>query len=693
MKLNDKNKFLLISGMILCTFLFIYRKYGFSIFGILFPLFSIFVNYLYFFKNKKFNKYIDYFVKYRYVISLIIFLFLLLFKISGSSIGMYDSYLVDKNNESIKYNIFSEAKGIRSDEWLVMTPYNISQNYNNNKIYSNFVSVTGQNMIIGYNSPVKDITILAKPISWGYILFGAEYGLSWYWCMKTILFFLLSFELCMIITKKDKKLSIIGSLLITYGPSTQWWFAPHMPDVILYFMALFVMIYHLVSNESSKIKNLLVLLLPFTALGYVIALFPSFQVGLGYFLLVLFVALMIRDKNKFYKEKENIIRIIIIGIVSILLIGYFLYNNLDALKSVSNTVYPGSRMETGGNLYVKDLFTDLGTPFLSYKLEPLYGNSCEDCTYIHFGIFFLMLLPLLIKNMKKNNDRNWIIGLSISIIMIIYAIFMIVGFPLLLSKLTFFNYINRMKMIYGLISVIFTIWGFKALEENNKIDKKYYYLAIFSFGLLYISFIDSCLKNYLQSWVYYGEILFYALILFLIKGKHKNLGYGMIICLITFSSICINPIITGISAITNHPSTLFIEETIKKDNDSYWMSYNSIVYQGYLISLGTKTINAVNFYPDIEKWKIIDPSNKYEEQWNRYAHILVNITDNDNYLTNEMSPDAINAYLNNETIYKLGVKYVISNSVDNLEIYNDENYVYNKIYSDSSVSIYELVKQ
>ena len=64
-------------------------------------------------------------------------------------------------------------------------------------------------MIIGYNSPVKDISLLAKPLTWGYVLLGNEYGLSWYFSLKIILLVLISYEFAMILIQNNKKVSVM----------------------------------------------------------------------------------------------------------------------------------------------------------------------------------------------------------------------------------------------------------------------------------------------------------------------------------------------------------------------------------------------------------------------------------------------------------------------------------------------------
>ena len=131
-----------------------------------------------------------------------------------SSIGCYHYLFKNQSAKVETTTILGMSRSIRSDEYMVHTPYY--------KKISKQMSLSGQDMIIGYNSPVKDISLLAKPLTWGYVLLGNEYGLSWYFSLKIILLILISYEFVMILTKNNKKVSVMGALLIAYSPAIQW---------------------------------------------------------------------------------------------------------------------------------------------------------------------------------------------------------------------------------------------------------------------------------------------------------------------------------------------------------------------------------------------------------------------------------------------------------------------------------------
>lgn len=228
---NTKINIILFSFAIFFLTGWLYKFYDKSKWILLAGFIVFIVNTLRLKFNSELKKIANLVIRYRYIVALCVFIFCLVFKLHGSSVGVFNTIFPDKTDPTITDHVVGNARAIRSDEYNVQLPYYFSQYYNNYNLDSHQMSIAGQDMIIGYNAPVKDITMIAKPFTIGYLLFGNERGLSWYWCSKLILFILVSFEFMYIITHKNKKLSVLGSFLIVFSPAMQWWFSPHMYDV------------------------------------------------------------------------------------------------------------------------------------------------------------------------------------------------------------------------------------------------------------------------------------------------------------------------------------------------------------------------------------------------------------------------------------------------------------------------------
>lgn len=619
-------------------------------------------------------------VKWRYPIALLVFIFCVAFNLHGSSINEYNKLFNNYSQYEESSVVVGESRSVRSDEWLVHTPYYMSQSYNGFDRISNMMSLEGQDMIIGYNAPVVDITLIAKPFTWGYLLFGKERGLSWYWCSKMIMLLLVSFELCMILTKKNKKLSLLGMLMISFAPAVQWWFIPHAVDVFFWGMAVLVLAYHFFMSKGWW-RVLWMVLLPLALITFIIALFPSLQVAVGFAMLLLFIGLMLRDKEEITFKKKDIWRIAVMVVIVLSIVGYTVIMSKDAIMALMNTTYPGSRVSLGGELRIENLFTSLVTFTLPF-MDITYLNNPEVSTFIHFAPVFLMLYPIIYKKMKR--DRNIIVGNILLIVLMVMIVFMLAGFPELLARVTGFSFINRMEMAYGLMATIFTIWGINMIWKKKILSHKQIWIVIAIYVFLNVCFVEASELSYL-SWKWYAVIIVgLTMLVYLMLASHKRLFIVGMTLLMVFSGMTVNPIARGTAALFEHPLEQKIHEIVIEDEDAYWLAIGNEQLAAIGIANGARVLDAVNFYPDYGKWKLLDSDGEYDDIYNRYAHINTIIVGKKGVNITIVAPDAIKLEIGYEDLTeKWPVKYLVTAGA----LKNEEDY-YKEIYKDTEGEYY-----
>ncbi len=88
---------------------------------------------------------------------------------------------------------------------------------------------------------------------WGFILFGQEYGFSFYWMFKIIAIIMISIEIVLKITKKIIYLLIAGGLLLALAPAMVWWFSSSIVDGYIYGMGAVLLFGYYMNNLDIKI--------------------------------------------------------------------------------------------------------------------------------------------------------------------------------------------------------------------------------------------------------------------------------------------------------------------------------------------------------------------------------------------------------------------------------------------------------
>ena len=651
----------------------------------------ILVNTLQLWFSKELKKSLDFIIRYRYPIALFVFLVLVFFRVNGSSIGVFDT--IYGKEENIITELFGKARPIRSDEFVVQVPYFFSQYFNSFGLNSHMMSLSGQNMIIGYNSPVLDLTLIGKPDIWGYMLFGNEIGLSWYWNFRIIAFLLIGYEMFVILTK-NKYLSLFASICLVFSPALQWWFAPHMYQVFFWASTLFVVGYYFFIAHQ-KWKKVLFTILSISALvGFVVSIFPSLPVTLGLLLLILMVCCLIRDRQELKWEKTDFLRLLFVIVIVGIVLGVFLVESKDAIKLLNDTVYPGKRISTGGDYPFANLFTDpamMLTPFQAPKAL----NECEISCFNHFGVLFILYYPYLYYVVKKKGGST-IVGNALFIILLIEIFFMIIGFPTWLAKITLFSYMNRMVLVYGFTAFLFTFWSIQKVWEYRKNLRK---SIAFATGCIYIIIYLLAYRNYGSSF-YSGHIssLIYFVIPFILGGfsillftKWRKLFFPVFGSWVILTGMFVNPIVIGAESITNHT---LVSEAVKinlENPKENWLCLNSLHTQNLLMANGIPVLNAVNFYPDEMKWNLIDPEHEQEDFYNRYLHMLIELT-SDPTSFSLISKDACQIHLNIEDLKKWDIHYLTTNiGSETKTVLQNYGIQYSVLYTDQA-SNEEIIK-
>lgn len=630
----------------------------------------------------RFKKEISIYVyKYRYFIVFFLIFLGILFEFSGSSIGIWGDYL---NTEELDNVLFGVSRSIRSDEFATSTIWTFSQFANPQALlpyFSEIVRGTKTDMFILLNQPVYALPILFKPAQWGYLFLGLNKGLSFAWLVRFFLMFMSLFEMLFLILKRDKKLAFIGATLISYGPAVQWW-SMGPAEILTMGSIAVIIVYHYVHTDNYIKRLLLALLLSWAATAYALVIYPAWQVPYLYvFVTIALYFIIIQWKQMIFNWKKDIP--IIFGALALTFICLLaiVFVSKEAIQLTLQTAYPGARSSAGGGMEFFSFVT--GYPFSIWY--PTFGLFEERGMNVFYDFFPLgMILATYVWIKKKD-------GLSTALLLLnlFFIAYMVAGIPTILAKVTLlsFTMTARIIPIFSFINIILILRSVTFLKDtftqrSNKIIS-------FLLASLVIFFAYNSTSAYITtsistngaselkiSVVRWGILLisyiilmysFYALLSF---NKQRILKISLIIAFL--SGVMINPVRVGTDVIFGSPLVSNIQTITKKDTKSKWL-VDSIGYPMTNLPLvaGAPTINSTNAYPNLELWQSLDTNNLYNDVYNRYSHILVELTNSDEPVFELLQPDVFKVMLPISKLAQLDVKYIIS--IRDLSSFNTED--------------------
>ena len=660
--------------------------------------------------KSKINNIFELIYKYRIALCFLLFFILVFFKLHGSSIEIYNDYIQPGSNTS-QYSkpILGTAKSIRMDEYGIHTPISLSQKYTNYNIENNIIRAEKTNVATVYNQPIKAPFEIIKPFYWGYLIAGDEYGLSWYWNGRLIFLFLVTFEFFMIITRRNKLLSLLGSFLIVYSPPIQWWFSTDLIEEIFWCELGIISIYNFIKTDKIAIKSLLSVVTGLCMAGFTLCLYPAWILPFSYTFIAILIWIIYENKNEYKFKKIDLIYLLVSIILAVSIVLSVIIPSQEALTSLANTVHPGQRRDFGGE-YLLNLFYYL----INYKVYPL-SNPCELSHFI--GLFPLPAIITCLYLYKTKFKDKLCIGLLI--VQAIIIAYLAIGFTPFIAKITGFMMTTyRAAVVSSFIDIILLLRLLSNTDDikfNFKPLISFIYSVIVFIGVTFIKtetlgiepeIISNKLFNVYPYLIALIAFIVSYIVLLAIEKNSKLKTYSIITVMI-LSFLCfslVNPVMHGLDTIYKIPVGNEINR-IQTQEPGRWLVVDTYPITNFPAIFGAPTINYTNIYPNLKLWHLIDKENKYADVYNRYCNISVILMDSSHTTSFEtLIPESIILYLSVDDLPKLNVNYIFSTimTIQHVKLHNgieltpiyDENgaKIYKVIYSDNALKIYNEYK-
>ena len=630
----------------------------------------------------------------RFLITLIVFVVCVVLKISGSSIGMWQKF-VNADFDDTPYVLFGQSRTIRSDEYAVLTPMFFSQVSDGFHWFSNLLRGGNTDVFMVYGLPVKNVMQIFRPFEIGFLFLGMEKGLSFFWCGRWIALFLVTFEFGMLITKKNKLLSLVAAFMVTLAPQIQWWFAVNGAVELFVFGELAVVLLdYYMKSDSLKKRSLYLLGMVICAGGYILILYPAWQIPLAYVFFALAVWVIVENRKQCKIGRMDIISILIAIAVFGCSMLYILHQSHDTIKAVTGTVYPGARVGIGG--YAKERIFNFGmNVFLPYYDNDVEINQSEIASM--FGVFPIGIIISIIA-MCRNKKIDWL-TIFLGIIYVFLGCYCIFGFPEWLAKITLMSntVVERELIAIGFLDILLLLRGMTITEKTNRIWIAGIIAIICSSWVSRQCYLNN--KVYVSEQMAIGIFVYLMFLCYFVLRYHsskicKVLFSIEIIVIMLFSGGYVNPIRRGTRIIYDSPIIQGIQAIQSQDEGQWLVNDLGFPIPNYVLMAGVPVVNSTNTYPALDKWRMFDPEHKYEDVYNRYAHISIKIWNSDEDYKDKfelIKLDYFSVNLVPEELKKLNIKYVFS--VDAIDKYNTEHINFVQLFSHNGFSIYKVIEK
>lgn len=640
--------------------------------------------------------------KYRFVLSFLLLIMLVSFKISGSSMGCWKLFLGD-GESGIR---LGEPRVWRSDEWGTLTPLCFRQQYNTLGSYNRYSQTLGSiltdNMLV-YGQPSWDILTLFRPFYWGYLFFGSERGLSWFWCSRLIVLFLSWFELGMLITDGQKKISVMLSVCVSFAPFLQWWFAINGLVEMLIYGACFVLgSNYLVSRAFNPRKIAVAVGMAVCAVGYVLTFYPTWMVPVAWGFVPLFLWVVIWKFDRKVLRRVDVVPWLLIFVITAAGLTVLAVTSWDVIKAELNSVYPGNAPSSSGGT---GLWWMMKYPISLVSRFSMNELIVENSSIICFApAGFILALWVIIKEKKKDPLLILLLGMNLFL-----AWYYCVGIPKWLAKMLLLSFVNsnRGPQVLGFLRLTLFV---RAVALKEKAPKRWLaaLAAVISSavpmrlalgftkyepGGLRYEYFDTA-EKIVVVWAILA-VVFY--LLYRARKSKYTMAVLGVCTVVLASSIWINPVAKGVPEITKSETMQQIRDLVKEDPKAIWLVVDMAYPATNIPAMaGADCLNTTQTYPQKTRWEMLNQEGECEDIYNRYCHIRASL--GSKTMLELVSTDYVEVTLSPEDLKKLNIRYIVStNDFDEkiaagiTNIFTDSGIEFQKYYEGAQLSIFRCV--
>lgn len=548
-------------------------------------------------------------------------------RLNFSSVGMWNQYLPSAGIEDP--TLVGHPRAIRADEWLVATPWMLSQAANGYPLENPAVGSLHSTLLT--SMPVRHAVAAVQPEFWGFAFFDVERAISWYWMYKLFGLFVSSLLLLLLLTRGDGLTSAMGALWLCLSSFTQWWFSTNLPEMLIGLCMALLGVLYICKAERRVMRIAGALATLLGAATFVFQLYPPFQVPLAYAGAAVVVGVMASRTSRMRFRAAAPERVILMMACAALMAGLVLLVLIDARETISTvvaTVYPGRRFSVGGSV---PWWMALDGIFEAWRVGeatfPWTNSNASESSD------FVMLFPLAVAALLFVDRRLWRDPLVISLSVFCLLLYAWMVIPLsaelanLVSRLTLLSFVppNRATAALGLASILLVavvVARMRALGRGpGRVGTSFFVilaaLATYQYGAL-LQDLDPTF--FVGARIMLGCVVAGLMGWALARGSRR--AFAMAALFIAIPGLLVNPLSRGLAPLLEQP---VLAAAVAADGDKAprWLVIGNFVIPQAFKAVGLDVFGGARYAPDILSMEILDPGHRHADVWNRYAHVQV----------------------------------------------------------------------
>lgn len=551
--------------------------------------------------------------------------------LTGSSLGSYAT--TEAGGAHPPGLLAGSVRGIRSDEWLVRTPWVLRQ-LELGLPHRVAGGVGSHDAAVLMDLPTGGWEVVLRPHTAVYRFLGDEQAFAVEWWGFFAIQLLGVYALVLTLTGRIA-VSALAASLVTLSPATQWWTTPATFTAVGYGCLATALVLRAYRTATARRRVALSALAGLILADFLAGIYPPWQIGTALVLVPVAVASVVPDlwasATRLRAVRSLVLVVpIVLGVAGALL-GSFLSEHRGAVTAISSTVYPGHRSaEHGGGAALPIV---LGSAFDSFASVKPYAvvngtNQSENASGLP------LLLPVAVaglalvawRRLRGSRSSPALIGClmggALVVAWMLLPIPSQVGRFLLLTRVPPYR-LSLPLCLAGAIGLALLVCH--QSESERPFPRTLLLACVAGFGgalawgaARYT--VDGAGIDTRRAAVF---VLVAMVGVALALSRRPLPGLAVLVIFSLWQASLINPVQRGLRPLTVNPLRHAVDSVkASAPAEAGWIAYSvDLTVRGILTAAGVNNLAGVSPYPDRAAWQVLDPRRASEAAWNRYAHV------------------------------------------------------------------------
>jgi hypothetical protein len=554
-------------------------------------------------------------------------------RISGTSVGMYHFTLYGGAHDPNL--IAGRPQAVRSDEWLVTTPFTVSQSHFGYPRVNPAIG-PGFDASVITDIPYSDWSEIFKPHHWPFFVMPLENAFAFKWWFTGYLLTVSVYFAVLLFLPGRRLLAAVLSLGFLAAPFVQWWYQAITLAPIYWTCFAIIAFVYMVRAQRLRNKLLIGLGLAYVLSCLALVLYPPFQIPLAMTAIAVCLGYLLiqRPRPPIRKLAIQVAPAVGAVLVAGLVLLIFFLTRQDTVHAIMNSVYPGHREVTSGGflpLHLLDGFLDLELQSGIHGVHYI-ANQSEDANFIFLWPYLLVpSIWVLIRQWRRKRQLDWPL-LLVNVLPVVWCVQIFAPVPPIISMLMGLSSVPHIRLLigFGLINVLQLVLLARHLRKTEP-SLRMLGVVMAGVALAVQVGVGLAMRHAYPQYVTRLAMIvpmafLVALMVYFVIDRKATLAAMLLLAVSVGSTYYVNPLYRGLGELTDSKVVQAADSEPGGQTEG-WAYFGSISTVNLLSAGGLHSYTATYPVPQVDFWKQFDPSGQYKDIYNRYGFAMFMIDD------------------------------------------------------------------